>query len=398
MKLFNILLLAFLIQSINCYALQELPDSLFKKAEQGDVRAQYRLGHRYYEGNGVTKDYTKAVFWIRKAAEQGNSYAQNDLGYCYKNGNGVPKDYSQAVYWYRKAADQGNDAGQNNLGLCYYGGEGVSKDYSQAVYWFRKAAEQGNSNAQYHLGICYKNGNGVPKDYSQALYWYRKAADQGNAYSQYHLGLCYDNGIGVSKDYSQAVYWYRKAADQGYAKAKSKLENINKNEKSQKKNDVVKQEKSQVSSSKSESSTSSSRSISSNGSSSELPDVISFSIDKAIVKKTDNGVETKQKIDVSQLKIYRSGLVKYGNDHKIFKTNEFDSAVLHELHPDVAVFENSDIPGAAFVFNSIDNIIEYYLVYDSDNFLILTMYCPKNESSKIKKIVKLVKQGKFVKK
>ena len=116
------------------------------------------------------------------------------------------------------------------------------------------------------------------------------------------------------------------------------------------------------------------------------------------MKKTDNGVETKQKIDVSQLKIYRSGLVKYGNDHKIFKTNEFDSAFLHELHPDVAVFENSDIPGAAFVFNSIDNIIEYYLVYDSDNFLILTMYCPKNESSKIKKIVKLVKQGKFIKK
>ena len=398
MKLFNICILVFLIQSINCYALQELPDSLFKKAEQGDARAQYRLGHRYYEGNGVTKDYTKAAFWIRKAAEQGNSNAQNDLGYCYKNGNGVPKDYSQAVYWYRKAADQGNDAGQNNLGLCYYGGEGVSKDYSQAVYWYRKAAEQGNSNAQYHLGICYKNGNGVPKDYSQALYWYRKAADQGNAYSQYHLGLCYDNGIGVSKDYSQAVYWYRKAADQGYAKAKSKLENINKNEISQKKNDVKKQEKSQVSSSKSKSSSPSTIIIGPNESSSELPNVINISIDKVIMTKKDNGVETKQRFDVSQLKIYRSGLIKIGNDNKMSRLDEFDIAVLYDLLPDVALFKNSDRPGVYFVFYSIDNLIEYYLISDVDNSFILTMYCKESESSKLKKIVQLVKQEKFIKK
>ena len=264
---------------------------------------------------------------------------------------------------------------------------------------YNKIVYHGDVGEQYRLGCRYFESNEEnSENYTKAVKLFRKAAGKGHADAQYHLGLCYDQGIGVPKDKSEAEYWFRKAAKGGNSKAKSKLENINKNEKSQKKNDVVKQEKSQVSSSKSESSTSSSRSISSNGSSSELPDVISFSIDKAIVKKTDNGVETKQKIDVSQLKIYRSGLVKYGNDHKIFKTNEFDSAFLHELHPDVAVFENSDIPGAAFVFNSIDNIIEYYLVYDSDNFLILTMYCPKNESSKIKKIVKLVKQGKFIKK
>ena len=290
MKLFNICILVFLIQSINCYALQELPDSLFKKAEQGDARAQYRLGHRYYEGNGVTKDYTKAAFWIRKAAEQGNSNAQNDLGYCYKNGNGVPKDYSQAVYWYRKAADQ------------------------------------------------------------------------------------------------------------GYAKAKSKLENINKNEISQKKNDVKKQEKSQVSSSKSKSSSPSTIIIGPNESSSELPNVINISIDKVIMTKKDNGVETKQRFDVSQLKIYRSGLIKIGNDNKMSRLDEFDIAVLYDLLPDVALFKNSDRPGVYFVFYSIDNLIEYYLISDVDNSFILTMYCKESESSKLKKIVQLVKQEKFIKK
>lgn len=242
-------------------------------------------------------------------------------------------------------------------------------------YWFRKAAEKGYDRAQFRLGLCYDYGIGVSENRTQAVYWYRKAAEKGYDRAQYHLGLCYDNGIGVSKDYSQAVYWYRKAADQGYAKAKSKLKNINGNKKSQKKNDIA-----------------------TSGSSSELPNVINISIDKVIMTKKDNGVETKQRFDVSQLKIYRSGLIKIGNDNKMSRLDEFDIAVLHDLLPDVALFENSDIPGASFVFNSIDNLIEYYLVYDLDNLFNLTMYCKESESSKIKKIVQLVKQGKFLKK
>jgi hypothetical protein len=151
MKLFNICILVFLIQSINCYALQELPDSLFKKAEQGDAGAQYRLGRRYYEGNGVTKDYTKAVFWIRKAAEQGNKKAQFRLGHCYRNGDGVSENRTQAVYWFRKAAEKGHSGAQYRLGYCYHYGEGVPKDLKQAVYWYRKAAEKGDLLAPYEL-------------------------------------------------------------------------------------------------------------------------------------------------------------------------------------------------------------------------------------------------------
>ena len=31
------------------------------RAEQGDVKAQFDLGFRYYQGNGVPKDYAEAV-------------------------------------------------------------------------------------------------------------------------------------------------------------------------------------------------------------------------------------------------------------------------------------------------------------------------------------------------
>ena len=56
---------------------------------------------------GVTKNYSEAVKWYRKAAEQGDTFAHYNLGVCYDNGQGVNKDYTEAVKWYRKAAEQG---------------------------------------------------------------------------------------------------------------------------------------------------------------------------------------------------------------------------------------------------------------------------------------------------
>jgi len=50
---------------------QETVSKLRKAAEQGDAEAQYNLGVRYANGEGVPEDYKEAVKWFRKAAEQG---------------------------------------------------------------------------------------------------------------------------------------------------------------------------------------------------------------------------------------------------------------------------------------------------------------------------------------
>lgn len=191
---------------------------------QDDAKALYNIGLRYFNGDSIAQDYTKAVDWYRKAAEQGNAAAQNHLGECYYYGRGVTQDYTQAVVWYRKAAEQGDAAAQNNLGSCYYTGLGIKKNYKQAVHWYRKAAEQGYAAAQYNLGHFYCDGEGV-KNYKRAVRWYRKAAEQGYAAAQSDLGLCYAKGIGVTIDDTQAVYWYRQAAEQGYAAAQNGLGN-----------------------------------------------------------------------------------------------------------------------------------------------------------------------------
>ena len=55
-------------------------EELIKQAEQGDARAQFRLGLAYYNGDGISKNYSKAYYWFLKSVEQGNNDAKNCLG------------------------------------------------------------------------------------------------------------------------------------------------------------------------------------------------------------------------------------------------------------------------------------------------------------------------------
>ncbi|MDO9424558.1 MAG: DnaJ domain-containing protein [Methylobacter sp.] len=78
-------------------------------AEQGDAKAQFKLGVMYELGQCVIQDYTQALSWYLKAAEQGNSNAQYSCAIKYQSGQGVTQDQTKAAYWYRKAAEQGNE-------------------------------------------------------------------------------------------------------------------------------------------------------------------------------------------------------------------------------------------------------------------------------------------------
>jgi len=49
----------------------------------------------------------EAARWFRRAAQQGHAYAQSHLGKLYELGDGVPRDWRRAVHWYRLAALQG---------------------------------------------------------------------------------------------------------------------------------------------------------------------------------------------------------------------------------------------------------------------------------------------------
>jgi hypothetical protein len=59
---------------------------LIQQASQGDAFAQFRLGLRYAQGQGVPQDDVQAVKWYRLAADQGLVVAQTNLGARYDNG------------------------------------------------------------------------------------------------------------------------------------------------------------------------------------------------------------------------------------------------------------------------------------------------------------------------
>jgi len=159
-------------------------EKLIKDSSQGNLEAQFNLGHCYYNGDGVRQDFVEAVKWYTKAAEQGHAKSQYSLGYCYAKGEGVKQDYTQTMKWWTKAAEQGHAKAQHNLACCYDEGMGVTQDFVEAVKWYAKAAEQGLDNAQFNLGLCYGKGYGVTQDSGQAEIWLRKAAEQGHLPAQ----------------------------------------------------------------------------------------------------------------------------------------------------------------------------------------------------------------------
>jgi TPR repeat protein len=158
------------------------PDVTKTMTEQRDAYAQYRMGYRYANGDGVEKNLVESLKWYRKAAENGQIEAQYRLGFIYEQGRGVPVNYVESASWWRKAADQGHAGAQFSLGYCYGRGEGVPRNPSEAAKWFRKSADQGNTSAYLFLGYAYERGQGVGIDKVEAYAYLTLAlADSSSA-------------------------------------------------------------------------------------------------------------------------------------------------------------------------------------------------------------------------
>ena len=104
-----ILLLGALAFATSTASAAEPISELRAKAEAGDAAAQFYLGVRYDDGEGVPKNKVEAAKWHRKAAEQGIAAAQFNLGILYANGWGVAKDQVEAYAWFNLAALKDKD-------------------------------------------------------------------------------------------------------------------------------------------------------------------------------------------------------------------------------------------------------------------------------------------------
>ena len=257
--------------------------------EPNDPNAMFDLAIRYYNGDGVKKNYAEAFKWFRKAAYKGNTVAMYNLAVCYDDGIGVEENHAEAVRWWQRAADRGYADAMYKLGGRYRSGYGVDKSIPKSIEWYQKAAkyykaaaDRGDSDAMYKLGRCYLDGLGVLKSKKEAIKLYEKAAECGNTDAMYALAMYYENrerfdpvgncsrdwlgeaargghldamyeyGIylynsavtmrnaslvsfgtpgsgafgGKSSDFSEAIEWIRKAAKLGHEDAKRTLHSL----------------------------------------------------------------------------------------------------------------------------------------------------------------------------
>lgn len=170
--------------------------ALFQKAsDQGDALGTAHLAEQYDFGFGVVPDPKKAAELYTRALNQGignddqEAAARTNLGTLYLHGDGVPRDYAKALHYYQLAGDKGYDTALYNLGIVYDQGFGVAKDAAKAAEYYRKAADKGNLDAMVNLASLYYNGEGVKQDRAKALDLMKKAADQGSGSARQNLQI-----------------------------------------------------------------------------------------------------------------------------------------------------------------------------------------------------------------
>ena len=117
---------------------------------------------------------------LRNAAENGDAKAQNKLGYLYDTGRELPQNDAEAVRWYRQAAAQNHAMALYNLANHYLSGRGVPQDTEEAIKWYRLAADRDVLPAMNNLGVIYASGRGVRRNEAEAIKWYRRAAERGD--------------------------------------------------------------------------------------------------------------------------------------------------------------------------------------------------------------------------
>jgi hypothetical protein len=117
--------------------------------EQRDTVASEQLFAMYDKGNDkVKKSHAEAVRFYTACAEEGDAKAQSKIGFMYLMGKGIPKDKDMAMKWLEAASDNGDGQAMYRIGQMYDQGLcNTEPDEKLAKEWYERAAEQGNKEA-----------------------------------------------------------------------------------------------------------------------------------------------------------------------------------------------------------------------------------------------------------
>ena len=169
-------------------------------------------------------DFSRALKFFRRESEDGNVVADWYLGHMYRLGQGVPRDASVAYSYYGRVAEkhdpdeedmkrvrivvdsQIRQADYRRIGIPSAGIE--ANPASAARTYLRIASTYGHPAAQFALGEMNMIGEGVAKNPQQGLKWLTAAARKRHAGAQAMLGDLYWSGRNVQKSETRGLMWY----------------------------------------------------------------------------------------------------------------------------------------------------------------------------------------------
>ena len=173
----------------------------------------------YNNGN-----YDRAHKFFRRASDDGNIVADWYLGHMYRRGLGVPRDDATAFSYYSRVSDSfdPDEKEKNKLRIMvdsrlrvadYYRtgipSAGIRVDYKYAANsYLNIATTYGHPSAFYGLGLMNIKGQGVVKNPKQGLKWLFAAARKRHVQSEAYLGDLYWDGNFVEKNQTRALMWY----------------------------------------------------------------------------------------------------------------------------------------------------------------------------------------------
>lgn len=203
-RIMRIFIIAILLWCSPCLYAQDRPtfEQAWQAAQNGEPNGYFLLGFFYYQGEGVTQNFTEAIKWFKKAANNGLCNSYGFLGACYI----TQKNYVEAINWFKKAIDNG-DCCYADLGACYL----QLGKFTEAIPWLKKGIDDKRPEYYVSLGQCYY----FLQNYTEAIPWLKKAADKGITDSYFTLGLSFY----FLKNYTEAIIWFEKAANNGVSQA-----------------------------------------------------------------------------------------------------------------------------------------------------------------------------------
>ena len=198
--------------------------SLKMRADSGDVNAMVELGRRFSGGDGVKKNFKKALKYLEQAASQRNAEAFVELGKLHlKTGSMFTEAdaRTKAEEAWTRADGLGSVEAAYLIGRLYCQAGYVARNRDKAEDWYKRAADKGYAPAQYELGDLYLNKyDGREKESFELI---KKAAEGGVAEAYETLGNFYAfSEMGIA-DKDKAIAAYNAAAKAGITSALTML-------------------------------------------------------------------------------------------------------------------------------------------------------------------------------